>query len=248
MFRHDLAAGPDTALVNSIQPAVSPDGRFLAYEQGGLRVLDLTTLESRLVRDEETGYRMKPVWTPDGRSILYVTEDEGSNDIRVLSATGGDPIELTVDAEHHEMSPTPSPDGRRFAFVAFRAGVPTLFTADIAGGRPNTWREVKITARRARTATGRVRIRVLGTDGRAMPGSSCLLGARRAKPFVVGSIDPGPPQWTLQPALRGPSRSRSSGSPTSRRVAGTRATLTFTTCIRDSASATRRSFCSRWPR
>jgi len=74
-------------------------------------MLDLATLESRVVRAEETEYRVKPVWTPDGKSILYVTEDKGSNDIRVISAAGGDPIELTIDDEHHEMSPTVSPDG-----------------------------------------------------------------------------------------------------------------------------------------
>jgi TolB protein len=169
IFRHDLATGADSALVQGIQPAVSPDGRSLAYEQGGLRVLDLTTMESRLVRDEETEYRMKPAWTPDGRNILYVTEDEGSNDIRIIAAAGGDPIELTIDGDHHEMSPAPSPDGSRFAFVAFRAGVPVLFTAGIAGGRPGTWREVKIAGRRSATATGRIRIRVLGRDGRPMP-------------------------------------------------------------------------------
>ena len=169
IFRHDLRTRADTALANGIQPSVSPDGRSLAYEQGGLRVLDLATLESRLVRDEETGYRMKPVWTPDGQNILYVTEDEGSNDIRIIPATGGDPIELTVDAQHHEMSPAPSPDGQRFAFVAFRDAVPTLFTAGIAGGRRSTWREVRIDARRPVVPTGRVRIRVLGQDGRPTP-------------------------------------------------------------------------------
>src|SRR6185436_13155623 len=77
--------------------------------------------------------------------------------------------ELTIDTEHHEMSPAPSPDGKRFAFVAFRAGVPTLYTADIAGGRPSAWREVKITSRRPAAPTGRVRIRVVGSDGRPMP-------------------------------------------------------------------------------
>jgi hypothetical protein len=131
-------------------------------------VLDLATLESRLVREEETEYRMKPVWTPDGQNLLYVTEDRGSNDVRIIAARGGDPIELTIDAEHHEMSPSPSPDGKRFAFVAFDAGVPTLFTADIAGGRRSAWREVEITTRRASIPTGRVRIRVLGPDGRPM--------------------------------------------------------------------------------
>jgi TolB protein len=169
IFRHDLATGADTALTSGIQPSVSPDGRSLAYEQNGLRVLDLSTLASRVVREEEAEYRVKPVWTPDGKNILYVTEDKGSNDIRIISATGGDPIELTIDGEHHEMSPSPSPDGKQFAFVAFRAGVPTLFTADIAGGRPSTWREVKITSRRAATPTGRLRVRVVGPNGRPMP-------------------------------------------------------------------------------
>ena len=169
IFRHDFATNSDTAVINGIQPSVSPDGKSLAYAQGGVRVLDLATLESRIVRTEETEYRVKPVWTPDGKSILYVTEDKGSNDIRIISASGGDPIELTIDDEHHEMSPTVSPDGSRFAFVAYRDGVPKLYTSDIAGGRPSAWHEVKITSRRPIAQTGRVRLRVVGVDGRVLP-------------------------------------------------------------------------------
>jgi Tol biopolymer transport system component len=168
IFRHDFAAGTDTALIPGIQPAVSPDGKQIAYEQSGLRIVDLATGESRMVRDEETEYRMEPAWTPDGQNILYVTEDRGSNDIRIIPAAGGNPIELTVDAEHHEMSPTVSPDGTRFAFVQFDGGVPTLYTADIGGGRAGAWKKVPVTARRAVKPTGRVRIRVLGPDGRPM--------------------------------------------------------------------------------
>ena len=165
IFRHDLTTGRDSVLVAGIQPAESPDGRSLAYEQGALRVLDLATLESRVVREEETEYRMKPAWTPDGQNLLYVTEDRGSNDVRIIPVRGGRPIELTIDTERHEMSPVPSPDGKRFAFVAFRDGVPTLYTADLAGGRSNAWTEVKISTRRSSQPAGRVRIRVLGPDG-----------------------------------------------------------------------------------
>jgi len=169
IFRHDLTSGKDTSLINGIQPSISPDGKSMAYSQGGLRVLDLATLQSRVVRDEETEYRMKPAWTPDGQNILYVTEDRGSNDVRIIPAAGGDPIELTIDDVDHEMSPTPSPDGKHFAFVAFHAGIPKLYTASIAGGRPSAWHEVKITARRPVTPTGRVHVRVLGPDGQPMP-------------------------------------------------------------------------------
>jgi TolB protein len=169
IHRYDFATGQLTPLTNGIQPAVSPDGKFLAYEQSGLRVLDLATNESRMVRDEETEYRMEPAWTPDGQNLLYVTEDKGSNDIRTIPVAGGNPVELTVDTERHEMSPTVSPDGTRMAFVQFQGGVPTLYTAGIGGGRASAWRKVPITSRKSAKPTGRVRIRVTGPDGRSMP-------------------------------------------------------------------------------
>ena len=179
IYRHDFATGQLTPLANGIQPAVSPDGKLLAYEQGGLRVLDLATSESRMVRDEETEYRMEPAWTPDGQNLLYVTEDEGSNDIRTIPVAGGNPVELTVDTERHEMSPTVSPDGTRFAFVQFQGGVPTLYTAAIAGGRASAWRKVPITSRKSAKPTGRVRIRVIGPDGRSDAGAHLRRRERR---------------------------------------------------------------------
>jgi TolB protein len=176
IHRHDFASGSVTALVAGIQPAVSPDGKLLAYEQSGLRVLDLASGESRMIRDEETEYRMEPSWTPDGQNILYVTEDEGSNDIRIIpvpaaasaAGGGGEPVELTVEATRHEMSPSVSPDGTRFAFVQYDAGVPVLYTAGIDGGRASSWTRVPIKTRRPVTPTGRVRIRVNGPDGRSV--------------------------------------------------------------------------------
>jgi hypothetical protein len=165
IFRHDFEKNTDTQVTNGIQPAVSPDGKFIAYEQGGLRVLDLATNESRLVRDEETEYRMEPSWTPDGQNLVYVTEDEGSNDIRIVPASGGDAIELTTDTTRHEMSPAVSPDGTRIAFVQFEGGVPTLYTTPIAGGRSSAWTKIDVSKRRGVAPTGRVRIRVLGPDG-----------------------------------------------------------------------------------
>jgi TolB protein len=169
IFRHDLAAGTQTQIVNGIQPAVSPDGTQLAYEQRGLYALDLAAGKPSLVRDEETEYRMEPSWTPDGKSIVYVTEDRGSNDVRIISASGGEPIELTFDTEHHEMSPAVSPDGKRVAFVQFAAGIPTLFTADIGGGRPGSWKRIYISSRKPATSTGQVIVRVQGPDGKPMP-------------------------------------------------------------------------------
>ena len=178
VFRRDLTTGADTLVVRGIQPAVSPNGAQLAYVApvrgmlgtGGLWVKDLPDGQPRLVHYEETEYRMKPAWTPDGNAFLYDSDQLGSNDVAIVPADGGNGIVLTNDdaAEDRELAPTPSPDGTRFAFVSTRSGPTKLYTTAIGGGPVASWREVPITARRSRVPTGRVRIRVLGPDGTPM--------------------------------------------------------------------------------
>ena len=176
IFRHDLASHTDTLVVAGFQPSVSPDGKQLAYVAnvqgklgtGGLWVKELPSGEPRLVHYEETEYRMKPVWTPDGQAFLYVSDEMGSNDVAVIPLAGGNPIVLTADARD-EYSPTVSPSGDRFAFVSNRSGPMVLYTAPIGGGPFSSWRAVALKERTSRLPTGRVRVRVLGPDGRPMP-------------------------------------------------------------------------------
>lgn len=179
IYRHDLDAGTDTLVVQGIQPSVSPDGTELAYVApvrgklgtGGIWVVPVDGGDARLVHYEETEYRMKPVWTPDGGSFLYVTEERGSNDVALVAVGGGNPVVLTnADApEERELAPTPSPDGTRFAFVSSRSGPTVLYTTAMGGGPVPSWRPVPITDREARRPTGVVRIRVTGPDGAVMP-------------------------------------------------------------------------------
>ena len=172
IFRHDLATGKDEQVVSGIQPAVSPDGKQLAYVDrvrgklgsGGLWVKPLPDGEPRLVHYEETEYRMKPAWTRDGQALLYVSDEAGSNDVMLIDASGGNPQQLTADGGD-EYAPSPSPDGRRFAFVSNRAGATILYTAPLGGGPFPSWQEITPKARRARTPTGRVQVSVLGPDG-----------------------------------------------------------------------------------
>ena len=187
VFRHDLSTGNDTLVVPGIQPAVSPDGGQLAYVApvrgllgtGGLWVKDLPAGQPRLVHYEETEYRMKPAWTPDGKAFLYDSDQLGSNDVAMVPAVGGNAVVLTNDYadEHRELAPAPSPDGARFAFASTRTGPTKLYTNEIGGGPFSSWREVPITARRSRVPTGHVRIRVLGPDGKPMPAQIQLLAS-----------------------------------------------------------------------
>lgn len=177
IFRQSLADTIAEEITTGIQPAVSPDGRWLAYVDavrgrqgsGGLRVRALDGgAEPRLVRYEETEYRMKPAWTADGAAILYVSDERGSNDVVSIPLTGGEPVRITADTMH-EFSPSPSPDGMRFAFVSNRTGPTTLYTSGIAGGPIASWTAVPLTARTARRPTGRLRVTVSGPDGVPVP-------------------------------------------------------------------------------
>ena len=90
IYRHDFTTGVDTFVISGFQPAVSPDGKRLAFVapvrgrlgSGGLWVKDLPDGDSRLVRYEETEYRMKPVWTPDGRAFIFAVSPRPTGLIR----------------------------------------------------------------------------------------------------------------------------------------------------------------------
>jgi Tol biopolymer transport system component len=178
IFRHDLDRKTDSAVTTSpgeqIQPAVSPDGAQLGFVgsvqghlgTGGIWTKPVAGGDAKLVYYTEGEYRTKPAWTPDGRSFLFVSDEMGSNDVMVVSATGGNPMRLTAD-ERDEYSPTPSPDGQRFAFVSNRAGSTTLYLADEGGGPFASWRAVPMRSRTPRVATGRVRVTVLDAAGKA---------------------------------------------------------------------------------
>ncbi|MBI4473234.1 MAG: PD40 domain-containing protein, partial [Acidobacteria bacterium] len=159
IFRHSLSDGSQTAVVRGIQPSISPDGNQLAYVAsvqgrlgtGGLWVKRLPDGEARMVQYEETEYRMRPAWTPDGQALLYVSDEAGSNDVMIIPAVGGNPVVLTADARD-EYSPAVGPDGLRFAFVSNHTGPTTLYTADIGGGPRTSWRAVPIRSRKPRLA------------------------------------------------------------------------------------------------
>jgi len=128
IYRAPLPAGSDgpaNELVVSgrghqIQAAVSPGGNTIAFVSsvrgrlgtGGIWTLPLaeisdpaTALETaELVHYEETSFRTKPRWTADGRNLVFVSDEAGSNDVAVVPAEGGSKARLT-QAPEGEMDP-----------------------------------------------------------------------------------------------------------------------------------------------
>jgi len=115
---------------NVESPAVSPDGTRIAFAhrtttEDGLRrrtdlwVLNLTTGEVvPLVQGGDGSYA--PAWSPDGNWIAYVGRQGEANNLFVVPATGGEPVQLTTSGAI--ASPAWSPDGSMIAFLQLEGG------------------------------------------------------------------------------------------------------------------------------
>ena len=121
---------------NDTGPAVSPDGKWLAFasDRSGywdLHLLDLESGEIRPLTDTQE-YDAAPTWSPDGQWIAFESYLDDNLDVAIMSVDAPDepPILLTHDsaADH---SPAWSPDGRRIAFVSARGRGSDVWLADL---------------------------------------------------------------------------------------------------------------------
>src|SRR5215472_3049922 len=73
-----------------------------------------------------------PVWAPDGKSIVFTSERNGSADLFRVNSDGSGLAQLTSDPAYDDQAAF-SPDSKRLVFVSTRdGGRATLWTMDIA--------------------------------------------------------------------------------------------------------------------
>ncbi len=112
-----------------LDPAISPDGKLLAYAdaRGALTVQQADGGEPvRVVRDGD-GRGRWPAWLPDGQRLIFVA----AAGIELVPALGGT-ARLLVAGSGLARGVTVAPDGRRFAFVSRD----TLYAEPVDGGEP----------------------------------------------------------------------------------------------------------------
>ena len=82
----------------------------------------MNTGRARAILTEQTLYRTRPHWSPDGKRIVYASHvGQQYTNLFVLPASGGEPYKLTF-GEHDSFHPRWSPDGEWIAYVSNQEG------------------------------------------------------------------------------------------------------------------------------
>jgi len=114
---------------------------------------------------EETTWKARPDWAPDGRRVVYSGyHGRQRNQLWIMTADGGDPFQLTY-GDFDATAPRWSPDGKHIAYISNEGGNTSLWVVDVPGGRRQ---QVVARDRRYRTPVGRLRVTVTSADGTAL--------------------------------------------------------------------------------
>lgn len=127
----------------------SPDGRSVAvscnrYGSYDIYVVEVSSGKSARLTDGPL-YAVNPVFTPDGRRVLYVRLDDRWEDHDVIrTSPDGEERQVVVrDTDFFDYSyggtfgyPLVSADGERVLFRSQRSGHVNIWTAPLAGGEP----------------------------------------------------------------------------------------------------------------
>jgi Tol biopolymer transport system component len=128
---------------HEISPVWSPDGteilfvsnRGHIYGSGGFwRMKAEPGAEAREVHYEETTWKARPDFSPDGMRIVYTSYlGQPWNQLWAMPADGGHPFPLSY-GDFDNTSPRWSPDGKTIAFISNRGGNTSLWVQRFPGG------------------------------------------------------------------------------------------------------------------
>lgn len=117
-------------------PALSPDGKKLAYltsekQDYGLTVLKIYDFETRKKTELKNWIDTRIGWSPDGEEIVFVRNKGGFNDLYIYNLA--EDKERRISARLRAKDPSFSPDGQRIAFVHNEDGTNNLGLIDRDG-------------------------------------------------------------------------------------------------------------------
>jgi TolB protein len=116
----------------ALSPAWHPSGRYIAYSvftRAGTEIVvqDLSNGGTRHLVATPGGLNSAPVFTPDGKWVIYAHGDEVGTDLFAANPFSNDPARrITVGHGTDNTQPTVSPDGQQIAFTSGRSGHPEI--------------------------------------------------------------------------------------------------------------------------
>ena len=117
-------------------PAVSPDGKHLAFESrrdGNWEIYQLDLQSGGLTRlTQDLAFDGAPAWSPDGSRIAFESYRDGNWEIYLLELEGLRLSQLTTNPAG-DYAPAWSPDGQSIAFSSWRDGDKEVYVMDVDG-------------------------------------------------------------------------------------------------------------------
>ncbi|WP_226664026.1 amidohydrolase family protein [Microbulbifer aggregans] len=91
---------------------ISPDGRSIIFDMlGDVYEMPIAGGEARALTSE-LAWNTQPRFSPDGKSIVFVSDRDGADNIWVMDRNGDNLRQLTTEKENLVHSPSWSPDGQ----------------------------------------------------------------------------------------------------------------------------------------
>ncbi|HEX3533960.1 MAG TPA: hypothetical protein VHT23_07040 [Gemmatimonadaceae bacterium] len=124
----------------ALSPAWHPSGKSIVYvdaDDRGTRIgqIDLRTLRPRLLSASKRGLNITPVYTKDGKNIVWAAGGDSPAELFLASATGDDTVAQPFVGRtgFETTSPSFSPDGKQVVFMSPVPLTPQLYTMNVNG-------------------------------------------------------------------------------------------------------------------